>query len=74
MVGERQLLEMLDEIRRRYDLSILISTHDFNTLHLVDKVILLKSKVLTVGTPDEVLQSEEFRQVFLKPLGKEGNG
>jgi ABC-type lipopolysaccharide export system ATPase subunit len=37
-------------------------------------VILLKSKVLTVGTPDEVLQSEEFRQVFLKPLGKEGNG
>jgi ABC-type Mn2+/Zn2+ transport system ATPase subunit len=40
----------------------------------VDKVILLKSKVLTVGTPDELLQSEEFRQVFLKPLGKEGNG
>ena len=26
--GEKQLLDMLDEIRTRYDLSILLSTHD----------------------------------------------
>ena len=30
--GEKQLLDMLDEIRTRYDLSILLSTHDFATL------------------------------------------
>ena len=29
--GERQLLDMLDEIRRTYDLSIFLSTHDFAT-------------------------------------------
>lgn len=32
--GERQLMTLLDEIRIRYDLSILLSTHDFSTLHL----------------------------------------
>ena len=30
--GERQLLDMLDEVRQQYDLSILLSTHDFATL------------------------------------------
>lgn len=72
ITGERQLLEMLDEIRTRYDLSILLSTHDFNTLHLVDKVILLNHQVLTVGTPEQVMESEEFRQVFLTRFGKGG--
>lgn len=73
MEGERQLLEMLDEIRTRFDLSILLTTHDFNTLHLVDKVILLKSKVLTVGTPEEVLASPEFKSVFPSELGRGGD-
>lgn len=72
VTGERQLLEMLDEIRTKYDLSILLSTHDFNTLHLVDKVILLKHQVLTVGTPEQVMASDEFRQVFLTQFGKGG--
>lgn len=63
--GARQLLDMLDEIRTNYDLSILLSTHDFVTLEqYADKVILLKSEVLRVGPPSEVLASEEFRSVF----------
>lgn len=63
--GERQLLDMLDEIRTKYDLSILLSTHDFATLErYTDKVILLQSSVLAVGTPEEVLSSEAFRDVF----------
>jgi len=69
--GERQLLDMLDEIRTRYDLSILLSTHDFATLdQYADKVILLKGQVLRVGAPGEVLGSEEFRAVFHLDLGK----
>ncbi|MFQ7454597.1 MAG: hypothetical protein ACLRNQ_28370 [Flavonifractor plautii] len=48
--GEKQLLDMLDEIRTRYDLSILLSTHDFATLgQFADKVILLKGTVLAGG-------------------------
>ena len=50
--GERQLLDMLDEVRQQYDLSILLSTHDFATLEeYADKVILLQSSVLKSGPP-----------------------
>lgn len=63
-VGERQLLDLLDEIRTNYDLSILLSTHDFGTLKRVDKVILLKKQVLVQGPPLLVLSSPEFRAQF----------
>lgn len=69
--GERQLLDMLDEICTQYDLSILLSTHDFATLEeYADQVILLKSTVLKVGTPAEVLSSDEFKSVFHLDLRK----
>ncbi len=64
MEGEQQLFELLDDIRNQYDLSILLSTHDFGTLRLMDKVILLKQQILKSGTPEEILASEEFRQLF----------
>ena len=69
--GEKQLLDMLDEVRRFYDLSILLSTHDFATLEeYADKVILLQSGVLKAGTPAEVLSSPEFQEVFHLSLGR----
>ena len=65
--GERQLLDMLDEVRQQYDLS----THDFATLEeYADKVILLQSSVLKSGPPREVLSSHEFRDVFHLSLGR----
>ena len=73
--GERQLLDMLDEIRTRFDLSILLSTHDFATLdQYADKVILLKSQVLQVGTPAQVLSSPEFQAVFHLNIAGRGKG
>ena len=69
--GERQLLDMLDELRDKYDLSILLSTHDFATLEsFADKVILLRSTVLAVGPPTEVLSSPAFRETFHLRPGK----
>jgi len=69
--GEKQLLDMLDELRRTYDLSILLSTHDFATLEgYADKVILLRNTVLKQGTPGQVLASPEFRDVFHLRVGK----
>ena len=71
--GEHLLMDMLDEIRRTYDLSILFSTHDFSTLRqYADKVILLQQAILKVGTPAEVLHSSEFQSVFHLNLGEEG--
>lgn len=69
--GERQLLDMLDEIRRAYDLSILLSTHDFATLEeYADKVILLQNTVLMAGSPEEVLESTSFQDTFHLRLGR----
>ena len=71
--GEHLLMEMLDEIRQTYDLSIFFSTHDFNTLQqYADKVILLQHSILKTGTPGEVLRSPEFQSVFHLNLGMEG--
>lgn len=63
--GMERLMQMLDEIRKKLDLSILMTTHDFSMLErYVDKVVLLQKTVRKVGTPSEVLSSEEFRRAF----------
>ena len=70
--GMNMLLTMLDEIRTKFDLSILIVTHDFAMLsRFVDKVVLLNETVLTEGTPDQVLSSREFRSIFHMAGGDE---
>lgn len=71
--GEQQLLDMLDEIRCQYDLSILLSTHDFATLEqFADRVILLNREVLKCGIPSQVLGSDEFYDTFHLRMGKGG--
>ena len=63
--GMHRLLQMLDEIRTRFDLSILMVTHDFSTLNrFVDKVVLLNETVLAEGSADQVLSSGAFRKAF----------
>lgn len=63
--GMETLMEMLDEIRRTYDLSILLTTHDFSMLpKYANQVILIDHKVTCAGSADEVLTSDEFRRVF----------
>ena len=63
--GQSGLMDMLDEIRQTYDLSILMTTHDFTMLHrYADKVVLFDHKLVCQGTAEEVLNSEDFRRVF----------
>ena len=63
--GMELLMDMLDEIRSKYDLSILMTTHDFSTLEAhVDQVVLLQSSILRKGTPLDVLNSDEFARAF----------
>ncbi|HIS52900.1 MAG TPA: metal ABC transporter ATP-binding protein [Candidatus Onthomonas avicola] len=72
--GEQQLLDLLDRIRERYDLSILLSTHDFQTLGRVDKVILLQQRILASGDRDAVFASEAFRRLFGADTERGGDG
>ena len=63
--GMETLMDMLDEIRKTYDLSILMTTHDFGMLPTyADKVVLIDHTVVKKGTPTEVLDSPEFRSIF----------
>ena len=63
--GQSGLMDMLDEIRKRYDLSILMITHDFGMLPTyADNVVLVDRTIVKKGTPAEVLDSDEFRNVF----------
>ena len=69
--GQTGLMDMLDEIRKRYDLSILMTTHDFATLpRYADKVVLIDHAVVCKGTPEEVLSSEDFARIFRTKGGK----
>ena len=66
LMGKDQVAaRLLDEIRKTYDLSILMTTHDFSMLErYADRVVLLREKILCKGTPLEVLNSDEFAQAF----------
>ena len=69
--GQTGLMDMLDEIRRDYDLSILMTTHDFSMLgRYADRVVLIDHEVKCQGTPEEVLDSPEFRTAFHMKEGK----
>ena len=69
--GQTGLMDMLHEIRRDYDLSILMTTHDFSMLgRYADRVVLIDHEVKCQGTPEEVLGSPEFRAAFHMKEGK----
>ena len=68
--GQTDLMDMIDEIRQRYDLSILMITHDFGMLdQYADKVVLIDHGIVKKGTPRDVLASEEFRRIFHRKGG-----
>lgn len=65
MEGISSLMDMLDEIRKEYDLSILMTTHDFSSLsRYADQVVLIDKEILCRGSADEVLSSSAFARVF----------
>ena len=69
--GQTGLMDMLDELRKTYDLSILLTTHDFSMLsRYADQVALIDRRIICMGSPTEVLESEEFQQTFHMKGGK----
>ncbi len=68
--GMSALMDMLDEIRHSYDLSILMTTHDFSMLpKYADQVVLMDSQILCKGTARDVLDSPEFAKAFHRAGG-----
>jgi zinc transport system ATP-binding protein len=57
--------ELLSDLRRRYDLSIIMVSHDLELVaRHADRLVLLNKTVLASGSPGEVFGSDSFRSVF----------
>lgn len=56
---------LIDRLRTRYDLAILMVSHDFDYIkQYADKVILLNRSVIASGTPEEVFACEAFTNIY----------
>ena len=65
ITGMESVMHILDELRQDYDLTVLITTHDFSTLpRYANQVYLLDKSVLISGCAQDVLNSSEFRKTF----------
>ena len=63
--GMQSLMDMLDEIRKECDLSILMITHDFSMLpRYADQVVLIDRGIKAMGKPSEVLSCPAFFESF----------
>ncbi len=63
--GQTDLMDMLDELRQVYDLSILMTTHDFSILpRYANQVALIDHRIVRMGDAAQVLSSDEFRSIF----------
>ncbi|NLV35492.1 MAG: metal ABC transporter ATP-binding protein [Clostridiaceae bacterium] len=57
--------DIVSELRRNYDLSIILVSHDFDMVEkYADRVVLLNKTVISTGTPRKVLSDERTRQSF----------
>ena len=55
----------LNELKTKYDMSILLVSHDLDLVKkYADRVILLDKQVVKEGTPEEVFESLEFKSYF----------
>ena len=63
--GTKDFYNILQELKNKYDMSIILVSHDLDlTKQYADKVILLDKEVVKEGTPDEVFKSLEFKNRF----------
>lgn len=63
--GLEMFYDLLSDIRKNYDLSIMMVSHDLELVaRHADRLVLLNRTVLASGSPREVMESESFKKVF----------
>lgn len=63
--GTRDFYELVNNLKTKYDMSILLVSHDLELVKkYADKVILLDKEVIKEGAPEEVFSSLEFKNYF----------
>lgn len=65
MQGKRVFYEMIQDLKRKHHMAIVIITHDIPILNeICDHAILLNKRILAEGTPSELLKNEIMIQTF----------
>ncbi len=60
--------DLVSEIRKNFDLSIILVSHDLNLVHqYADKVIFMNKTVIASGSPEDVFNNPQFISAFGKP-------
>lgn len=63
--GTKDFYELVNSLKKQYDMSILLVSHDLELVKkYADKVVLLEKEVIKEGTPEEVFHSLEFQNRF----------
>ena len=63
--GIKLFFEILEKLKRENDLSIILVSHDLELVRkYADRVILLDKTIIKEGTPEEVFNSKEFKEIF----------
>jgi zinc transport system ATP-binding protein len=63
--GREQFYGLLSQLRREYDLAVLLVSHDLATLaRFADRMVFLDRRIVCEGTPAEVLHDPQVRAAF----------
>lgn len=63
--GTRDFYETLVKLKDKYDMSIILVSHDLDLVKkFADKVVLLDKEIVAMGTQAEVFNSKEFKERF----------
>ncbi len=73
--GLELFYDIVSEVRRNYDLSIILVSHDLDFVaKYADRVVMLNKTVINSGTPQQVLSDESTRKSFgvMQSLAEDG--
>lgn len=63
--GLKLFYDIVSELKTKYDITIILVSHDFNMVDkYADRVVLLDKEVLMEGKPYEVFSSNKFKEIF----------
>ena len=63
--GMELFYRTIHNLKEKYDLSVILVSHDLTLVkEYADSVILLDKTVLKEGSPEEVMESDEFHEIF----------
>ena len=63
--GMELFYRTIHNLKEKYDLSVILVSHDLTLVkEYADSVILMDKTVLKEGTPEEVMESPEFHEIF----------